>query len=99
MWILADGDLDWRARSVYGLNKPTQLKIASILGESVNLRHQNPNPKIQTKKRKLKGTLMEIWKFHCMFGLIWKQYPEHLAFLILIFLELLTRKVCIFLKK
>ena len=42
---------------------------------------------------------MQIWKFHCMF--IWKQYPEHFAFLIFknveLFIELF--KVFIFPKK
>ena len=31
----------------------------------------------------LKGTLMQIWKFHYMFGFIKKQYPQNSAFLIL----------------
>ena len=47
----------------------------------------------------LKGTLMQIWKFHYMFVFLQKQYPENFAFLILRINELFTRKVCFFLKK
>ena len=46
----------------------------------------------------IKGTVMQIWKFHCMCGFIRKQYLESFAFLILRILELLTLKVCFFLK-
>ena len=49
--------------------------------------------------KKLKGTLMQIWKFRYMFGFIQNQYPENFTFLILRILELLTREVCLFLKK
>ena len=37
---------------------------------------------------------MQIWKSPYMFLFIWKYYPENIAFLILIILELYTRKVC-----
>ena len=40
-----------RAKSMHGLNKPTQLKTVAVLGESVQPREQNPHPKIQSKKR------------------------------------------------
>ena len=43
--------------------------------------------------------LMQIWKFHHMFGFIYKQYPENFGSLILRTLELFTREVCMFLKK
>ena len=43
--------------------------------------------------------LMQIWKFHYMFGFIYKQYPENFGSLILRTLELFTREVCMFLKK
>ena len=46
-----------------------------------------------------KGKLMQILKFHCMLGSIWKQYPENFAFLSLRILELFTLEVCVFLKK
>ena len=42
---------------------------------------------------------MQIWKFHYMFGSIWKQYPKNFAFLNLRIFELFTREVSIFLKK
>ena len=42
----------------------------------------------------LKGTLMEIWKSPYMFVFIYKYYRENFAFLILVILELHTRKVC-----
>ena len=47
----------------------------------------------------LKGTLMQIWKFHYMLDFIKKQYAENIAFLNLKILELFTRAVCIFIKK
>ena len=47
----------------------------------------------------IKGTLMQIRKFHYMFGFLLKQYPENFAFLILRILELFSHEVCIFLKK
>ena len=37
---------------------------------------------------------MQIWKSPYMFLLTQKYYPENIAFLILIILELHTRKVC-----
>ena len=55
--ILADGDFDWNLtqclilsftneRSVYSLNKPTQLKIAVALGESsIRIKTQKSNHK------------------------------------------------------
>lgn len=55
--ILADGDFDWNLtqclilsftneRSVYSLNKPTQLKIAVALGESsIRIKIQKSNHK------------------------------------------------------
>ena len=46
----------------------------------------------------LKATLMQIWKFLCIFGLMKKQYPENFAFLIKSILELFTREDRIFLK-
>ena len=45
-----------------------------------------------------KSTLMQIWKFHCMFGFIWKQCPEKFAFLILRILDFLPVKFAFFLK-
>ena len=42
--------------------------------------------------------LLQIWKSQHMFKFILKQRPENFAFLILRFLELFTREVCIFLK-
>ena len=48
---------------------------------------------------KIKGTLMQIWKFHYMFVFMWKYYPENFALLILRILKLFTHEVCIFLKK
>ena len=47
----------------------------------------------------IKGTLKQIWKSPIVFVLIWKQYPENLAFLILRILELFAFEVCKFLKK
>ena len=47
----------------------------------------------------VKGTLMQIWKFPFMFESIYRSYLENLAFLILINLELFTRKVFVFSKK
>ena len=49
--------------------------------------------------RVFKGTLMQIWKSHHMFGFIQKQYPESFAFLILRIPELFTREVRSFPKK
>ena len=43
----------------------------------------------------VKGTLMQIRKYPCMFLFISKYYPESFAFLTLTFLELYTRKVCV----
>ena len=43
------------------------------------------------------SALMQIWKFHCMFGFIWKLYPENFAFLIPRIFELLTCNFCYFL--
>ena len=40
-----------------------------------------------------KGTLMQIWKSPYMFVLIWKQYPENFAILILRSLELFACEV------
>ena len=42
----------------------------------------------------IKGTLMQILKFHYMFLFIQKYCPENFEFLILRILELYTRKVC-----
>ena len=47
----------------------------------------------------VKGTLMQIWKFHYMIGFILKQYPENFALLMLEIIEFITREICIFLKK
>ena len=47
----------------------------------------------------LKGTLMQIWKSLRMFVFIYKYFPENFAFWILRILELISHKVCIFLKK
>ena len=44
-------------------------------------------------KFSFKGTLMQIWKFPCMFLFIQKYYPENFAFLTLRILRLYTRKV------
>lgn len=61
--ILADSDFDWNftqclilsftnERSVYGLNKSTQLKIAAALGESsIRIKIQNSNHKKAICKR------------------------------------------------
>ena len=43
--------------------------------------------------RKVKGTLMQIWKSSYMFVFIQKWYPENSAFLFLWILELYIRKV------
>ena len=40
-----------------------------------------------------KDTLMQIWTRPYMFVLIWKQYTENFAFLILRILELFAREV------
>ena len=37
---------------------------------------------------------MQIWISHYMFVFIENQYPENIAFLILIILELFTHEVC-----
>ena len=47
----------------------------------------------------VKGTLMQIWKFHYMLGFIQKQYPENFAFLNIIIIELFISEVYIFVKK
>ena len=47
----------------------------------------------------LKGTLMQIWKSSYMFVLIWKQYPENFAFLIVRIIKLFVLEVYKFLKK
>ena len=47
----------------------------------------------------IKGTLMQIWKIHCMLGSILKLYSKNFTFLKLRILELFTQEVCIFLKK
>ena len=64
--ILPYGDIGWnllkglilpsliRIRSIHGLNKPVQLKCVAVLGESLKLRSQNPNPKMQSKKETCK---------------------------------------------
>ena len=46
----------------------------------------------------LKGTLMQIWKFHYMLGSIQKQHPENFAFLDFRIDELFTGEDCVFLK-
>ena len=43
-----------------------------------------------------KGTLMQIYIFHYMFGFIEKQYPESFPFLILRILQSFTREAYIF---
>ena len=42
---------------------------------------------------------MQIWKFNDKYGFIWKQYPENVAFIIPIILQLFKHEDCIFLKK
>ena len=47
----------------------------------------------------IKGTLKQIWKSLTVFVLIWKQYPQNFAFLILRILKLFSRGVRKFLNK
>ena len=45
------------------------------------------------------GTLIQIWKFHYMIAFIQKKDLKNFAFLIPEIIELLSRKICIFLNK
>ena len=47
--------------------------------------------KIENLELFVKGTLIQISKFHYVFGFIEKKYPENFAFIILRNLELCTR--------
>ena len=71
-------------------------EVAPSLSLSLSLSHGVLRSKLL---QNIKDTLMQIWKFHYMFGFTKKQYPENFAFLILRIFKLFTRGVWTFLKK